>query len=465
MKALPTSRRVIVLGIALVSSGILVVFAVLALFASPSADDFCYAVKARDLGFLSAQREWYTTWSGRYTTSALVSVGTLHTIDGAYGSAAVLAIVATLAAFFALVSGVIGRRQPLSVRVAVSMAGTVLFLAGLPDIAQTIYWATGSLAYQSGNVALLLLVAVLARVERRGRLAWPVSLLVVALAGALAVFAVGTNEATLICTVAVLASGAVVAGRYGRKSRFVWAALVGIAVAASVLSLAAPGNRARAATLASDPLLRPPWGLAAILYIPWVVLRLGYWLSNVAIWASAFLVVAGTWDEARLHLCPGGRFDRRWLAVPAGWLALLFLVNGLGFAVNHYPLPERAESVTYLVFLLGWYPTSVILYHALAGCSEVRPSPRLSAIAAMLLVVGLAGAPNVFEAFKDAYRGYRYHREIAARVDLLRQARDEGRLDVEVPSLSRPPRTLFATTCASAWYGLRSLRLGAGNSR
>lgn len=470
-----TPRRAIVLGVAFVAVGLLLVFTVLALFAFPAADDFCFAVKARDLGLLSAQHDWYTTWSGRYTANALLSgFGALHALDRGYESAGVLAVATTVAAFFALVSSVVGRRQSLGTRVAASLAITVLFLAGLPDIAQTIYWATGSLTYESGNVALLFLLALLARMERSGPLTWPLSVLVIALAGALAVFAIGTNEATLICTVTLLAAGAIVAWRTRRESRFVWASLMAIAAIASVGSLGAPGNWTRAASVVSDSMLRPSGWLAAILYVPWVVFRLGYWLSNIALWASAVLVVAATWDDAVTRLCPGGRFDRRWLAVPAGWVAVLFMVNGLGFAVNHYPLPERAESVTYLIFLLGWYPTSVILYHALASSARARPSPRLIEIAAMLLVIGLVGAPNVFEAFKDSYRGYRFRREMAARVELIRQARAGGRLEVEVPSISRPPRTLFATelttdtsnfrnSCAAAWYGLRSLRLGAGD--
>jgi hypothetical protein len=473
-RSFPSSPRALAHAVALVSSGILAVFAVLALFASPAADDYCYAVKMRDLGFLAAQREWYADWSGRYTANALVSSLTLgQWIERDYGLTAVGVIALTTAAFFAFVCAVLGRSQPWSIRIAAALATAVLFLEGLPDIAQTIYWATGSLTYASGNIALLFLLALLVYMERRGGLGPAKALILLAVAAPLTIFAMGTNEATLVCTLVLLAGAMAVAWRRRHRSRLMLSVLLGIALPAAVLSLAAPGNQARAASLAGDTMLRPSGYVAAVLYLPWVVLRLGYWLANVGVWASAVLVIAATWAKAQARLRPQGAFDRRWFIVPAGWLALLFLVNGLGFAVNHYPLPERAESVTYLVFLLGWYPSSVILYHALSRPPESQPSPRVVSVATALLIVGLAGAPTVFEAFKDSYRGYRYWREMAARVDLIRRAKDEGRLVVEVPSISRPPRTLFATelttdssnfrnSCAAAWYGVSSLRLGSG---
>jgi hypothetical protein len=59
---------------------VLAVFAGLCTFAYPSADDFCYAATAKNLGFVGSQIYWYANWSGRFTSSAIV---TLNEMSGA----------------------------------------------------------------------------------------------------------------------------------------------------------------------------------------------------------------------------------------------------------------------------------------------------------------------------------------------------------------------------------------------
>ena len=457
----------------LASVGVIATFAGLSLFAFPSADDFCYAVRAHDLGFVGAQREWYLGWSGRYSASALISGFTLAGgLDRFYWLAAILVLVVTAAAFFGLLLALGRPRYSRRLLLAASLGLCVLFLAGLPDVAQTVYWATGSLTYQLGNVALLLLLTLAAREERSTSSRWWASLLRFVAAAVVALVAVGANEATLLCVLVLTGCGATVAAMGRRRTVGFWVGVLIVATIGALASVLAPGNASRAASLTSSGMLRPQAWLAVLLFMPWVVLRVGYWLSNVAIWASAFLLLLVTWGDAQRLLRPSGRVDRRWLLVPIVWLGVILLVNGLGFAVNRYPLPERAESVTYLVFLLGWYPSAIVLYHAFIGDRFGRPSTAAARWAVVGLILGLVGAPNVFEAFKDVYRGYRYRREMTTRLELIRRASGEGVLDLEVPSLSRPPRTLFATElttdpgnsrnlCPARYYGLRSLRLGS----
>jgi hypothetical protein len=58
-----------VLGIA--AATVLLTYLGLALFVAPAADDYCYAVRARVLGFLPAQAVLYQKWSGRCTATLL----------------------------------------------------------------------------------------------------------------------------------------------------------------------------------------------------------------------------------------------------------------------------------------------------------------------------------------------------------------------------------------------------------
>ena len=258
-----------------------------------------------------------------------------------------------------------------------------------------------------------------------------------------------------------------------RDSRAFWAGLLLIALGAALISVLAPGNYQRYAGIGGDHQLpRPaPW-LAMSLYLPWVALRLLYWLSNLGLWASAFILLVATFPIARAQLYIEGKFNRWFLALPALWIVTIFILNALGFLINHYPLPERAESVIWLVFLLGWYPSFIIIAHFLAGDNIQIADRRLIPPAMALLIISLLGTPNIFEAYKDVYRGYRYNQEMRERFSVIQAAKDRGETEIMVDSLSRPPRTLFATDietdpnnfrnqCMREYYEVKSIRLGS----
>ena len=424
------------------------------------------------MGLVPAQVVWYQTWSGRYTGLFLLSVLGLMDLERVYPAVAGAVFLSTCLAMLALVAAVTGNRWGRAWTVVVAGVLTVLYLAGLPDVAQTIYWATGSLMYQMGNVGVLLLVAILACGEQgapspvlRGLL-WMAGVVLVALLP-------GANDVTMLLTVCLLAVGTLTAFRARRPTVAFWASLLVVGLLGAGVAGLAPGNYARAAAIAADDtMLRPRPLLAAILFLPWTVLRATYWLSSLGLWAATLLLLGASWRWARGLLYRDGAFDRHYLQVPVVWVSAYVLLSLLGFVANLYPLPERGESVLWLLFLLGWFPSAVILTHWLTGETLERYTARLFVPAVVLLTLSILGAPNNFEAFKDTYRGYRYHLEMARRHELIRAAKASGQTDVLLPSLSRPPRTLLATEittdpdnfrnrCLAEYHGFRSIRLGS----
>jgi hypothetical protein len=458
--------------LALAVSAVLLTYLGLSVFSAPAADDYCYAVRVRRLGFLAAQVDWYQKWSGRYTGTLLLSAFGLTDIERTYPAIGAIALVLTWLAMLALVAAVAGNALGRARTVLAAGVLGALFLAGLPDVAQGIYWAAGSLTFQFANISFILLVAILVYRELREPSVGTRALLWTA-AAALVVLIVGANEVSLVLTLLLLAAGTGGALRAGRSTVAFWGGLLGLAVLAAAVSALAPGNVARAGAEAANPtVLRPQPLLAAALFLPWTLLRLAYWSSSLGLWAATILLVGGTWRWARGVLCPGSVFSRRYLQYPAAWAAGLGLLNLIGFVINRYPLPERAESVVWLLFLLGWFPSAVILAHWRGEAALEPRTVRLLVPVAAVLAVSIVGSPNNFEAFKDTYRGYRYYREVAERRAIIQAAKAAGREDVVVPSLSRPPRTLLATemttdpenfrnSCVAAYHGLRSIRLGS----
>ncbi len=472
-KQFPTDQ--ILIGIlAVVVAAVLALFIALSFFNYPAADDFCFAAKARQLGFLGAQVFWYEHWSGRYTlnsvwTAIMLSGDIVHT----YRFPPIILLIAT-GLGFSFLTAKIAHSYHLSAPFVLLLGGvwTVLFIAGAPDPAQTFYWLGGSITYQMANIFLIFLLGLLVWRETTATNS-KLRTWIFMLSSLLVITTVGANEISLLLTGAILCCGTFHAVWMKRDSRTFWTTLLLIALGAALISVLAPGNYQRYAGIGGDDSLpRPvPW-LAMLLYLPWVALRLLYWLSNLGLWASAFIVLVATFPMARAWLHIEGKFNRRFLILPALWIVTIFILNALGFLINRYPLPERAESVVWLLFLLGWYPSFIIFFHFLAGDSIQIADRRLIPAAMALLIISLLGTPNIFEAYKDVYRGYRYDQEMRARFNAIQAAKDRGETDIIIDSLSRPPRTLFATDietdpnnfrnqCMREYYEVKSIRLGS----
>ena len=465
-------ERRLTYALAVAVTAIIGLFIALAFFNAPAADDFCFAAKANQLGFWDAQAFWYEHWAGRYTLNAtwtaLMRAGDPFQV---YPYPPMLLLAGTWLSFSFLTAKIAQGQLSLFYSALTGGVITVLFIAGLPDPAQTFYWVGGSFTYQLPNMLLVVLLGLLLWREttatgRRLRIT------LLAVSSGLVIAIVGSNEVSLLLTGMILSGGAGYALWTRRDSRVFWTVLLVVALAAGLVSLLAPGNIQRYAGLAQDPMPRPTAWLAAVLYLPWVALRLLYWLSSLGWWASALILLGVTAPVAGTWLYHDGKFNRRFLLWPALWIGAIVVLNATGFLINRYPLPERAESVVYLLFLLGGYPSFIILGHYLVGDRlQHLNNRRWLALAAMLLLVHLLGTPNVFEAYKDVYRGYRYDQEMRVRRAALQAARERGETDIVVASLSRPPRTLFATDletdpnnfrnqCLREYYQVRSIRLG-----
>ncbi|HNY50493.1 MAG TPA: DUF6056 family protein [Smithella sp.] len=474
-KTIRPLRKYVLPGLRLAAFGLLVMFIGLSFFAWPSADDFCIAATFRKLGIFDILSLSYFGSSGRYATVFTMSLlGGYDNIVAVYPYAAIVVLVSTWLSFSFLAWTISRHVCPFRFPFLTGAIATILFIAGVPDPAQTFYWLAGSFTYQIGNVFSILFIALCIRRETASD-DQSLRALILLLSAGLTVAAIGSNEVSMILTVMLIACGTWYSVRERRQSRLFWLTLLLIGIVFTFISVLAPGNFQRFSTIDGDSMIRPtPW-MAVLLYIPWVMLRILYWLSNPGLWASAFVMLIFTAETAQNILYKEGMFRRSFLAVPVFWICGIFVLNAIGFLINRYPLPERAESVVFLFFLLGWYPSFLILGNFLAADNISNHGKRLMLAAMMLLLVSMLGAPNVFEGYKDTYRGYRYTKEMQARFAQIDAAMKRGDKEITLASISRPPRTLFATditsdpknfrnACLGSYYGFDTVRLGTPSS-
>ena len=282
----------ILIGIlAVVVAAVLALFIALSFFNYPAADDFCFAAKARQLGFFGAQAFWYEHWSGRYSLNSVwTAIMLAGDIVHLYRFPPIILLIATWLSFFFLTYRIAQGQVSTSFALLLGGVWTVLFIAGTPDPAQTFYWLGGSITYQMANILLIFLLGLLVWRETTAKnhklRTW-----IFILSSLLVIATVGANEISLLLTGMILCWGTVHALWTKQDSRAFWAALLLIALGAALVSLLAPGNYERYATLDQVTQLRLTPGLAMLFYPLWVVLRLMYWLSNLGLWVSALILL------------------------------------------------------------------------------------------------------------------------------------------------------------------------------
>lgn len=346
--------------------GLLAAGAYLGRYVRPSADEWCFLPKVRELGVWGMVEKFYVTDNGRIGNGLLVGMYAQFPVAG-HQWFALISGVLMLAVLWALTAQVVrraGLAVPRGVPLLVASMMTAVFLFATPNTYKTFYWPAASVSHTLAPVlaCAAALPLLLAR-GRRGRIA---ALAVVLLAG---VF-MGTlsEEASVVCLVVL--AGVVLLGRWVftdtvRAAARWWAltGMAGIGIGTLVL-MTSPGGRRR----------RERFGLETTSMIAPESLK-----SSLRAYAHILETVFTTWQYAG--------------AVAAGVL-LGLLARGLG-RDGRSPvfLPVRPLLWTAfgaLAFLVSGYLCTVITYPVFGA--RVVTAHRTWNDYLLLYVVLLAGA-------------------------------------------------------------------------
>jgi len=129
---------------------VLAAHAYVGLFSRFISDDYCRAGVLRSQGFFGAQKNWYTTWSGRFSFYLAISIA--HVLGGAklapflpgiFLASWLIALTWALSQFMRIVSPAAPFIVPLLLA-EVIINGT---LVASPSIYQSLYWQTGAITY------------------------------------------------------------------------------------------------------------------------------------------------------------------------------------------------------------------------------------------------------------------------------------------------------------------------------
>ena len=227
----------------------LIPFFILTAFNHPSADDFTVTYSLKVKGFWEAQINWYLKWSGRYISTAIVSL--LHPLVYKsfflYRLYPVLLLLTTLFSTNHLVKNLIPNLNK-SNRLAISSILTISLISVLPSIVQGFYWVPGSLIYMLANIFTILFSSYLIQYDSSKK---RTDLILFILFG---ILAIGSNELNLF--IVLLITGLWVLAKLLINKRLALTPTITLFffLFASLLSLLAPGNSARGSVIEKDHL-------------------------------------------------------------------------------------------------------------------------------------------------------------------------------------------------------------------
>ena len=421
-------------------------------FALPAYDDYMRASRLgrgdHDLGWWRYVFAFtYLHWQGRWASCGIESA-VLPVVDPTRYYPALIAAVALLNALATYAAcRALTRRGPRRLAVAMTAGLLALLWAGMPSLAEAVYWFVGAVENTLPLAAAAAVLTALATVARPRP--WAVAALCLA-----AVATTGLHElyGAMFCLALTAGTAAAFANR--SPNRTAWLAVTIAAAAGLAVVVLAPGNRERLAAEVSPLGRRPARVLAQTADQLWVNVR--PWLFDAKLVAATLWVaVSPALEAARVPWPSAARVPWRWV-VPLTWVVAVaagFVVPTWAFGGD---MPVRTLSGNYVALVAGWLLTVYVWTRPLPSPPQTAapttadpPSPwqpfRTPAVAAaalLLLGASLLGVGSAFSAAEDvAHRLRPWHAAAERRYALLRRSPDRA---VAVPPLPPGPFLLLS---------------------
>jgi hypothetical protein len=404
---------VLAIAVLLAASVAIVAHGYLGTFGRYIADDFCTASTLRRLGFVQSQVNWYTTWTGRYAYTFVV------TLTQVVGPALTpwlpaLALAGWGAAVVFAVQRLQGRSTPLLASTSIGAIHVFSTLRGAPNVYQSLYWQTGMVTYTLPLILGVVYASWLWRTvtegtPRRAQAAGG------SLAAAFVLGGFSETHVALQTTMLLLFLLSLPQWVHERKrdgALIVGGGLLGSILGALTIALA-PGTQVRRGLMPAPPELGP-----------WIeaTLRDGYlFLARtvkgspeaviLAILVPLLLVVLLTWRSPDVPVRPRGSYAAL-VALPlATPVVMLSTIAPYEFAISSYP-DGRVLITTMFVLVSALVLWGGNLGNLLCRASWSRSAAFAAAPVALsvLVVIGLTAtslrstAANL--ATSDAARAY-----------------------------------------------------------
>lgn len=411
--------------------GILTVlpFLVISIFNNPSADDFCYNNFSRDWGYLNTQIEAYYNWTGRYFSTAIMSIRAL--VSGSFYLYKLIPIILLMLLFLSFyhLSSSIFNSLSRKAKYVLTFLLMILYLLQMPSTSQGFYWLPGSVTYQLSIILSVFLFSFVIKYLETLKKKYLIISMVFSF------LVIGLNEISLMFVDLVLGVVFVFTLITQRKINYSLLILLIFMAICSAIVVTSPGSAARATTYPDNH----QFLYSLLKTIKATKRHLGDWLPTIIV---SFLVFFDYFNKNITIETP--KLFKVNLLIPSV-IVFSFLVIGV-FPV-YYSLkwvPLRTVNVIYFFFLLGLIYLAFVFYFKLKSKHKdfLIFSKWTKIFLFVLIFIRLGGNNNVRTAYSDLLSGnaYKYDEAIKKRYQILLNSEEQK---LSVPELTNLPKTIF----------------------
>ncbi|MBJ42972.1 MAG: hypothetical protein CMJ80_06775 [Planctomycetaceae bacterium] len=441
-------------------------FFFLAFFAYPTLDDYSFSWQDPNLdGYLSyaGPRRLWIAGAVRYLHAT-----TTH-MKSYWANACAVLILHFLAILWTM-RLVFRHRLDSKAILFWSLCFSALLFVNLPDPANSVYWATGAMAYHPGSLITPIVLIVLLRLMNadnfKQRTWWCLLSLVLVTVG---MFTHWPTIAAVLCIASCCLTWSLV---YQNRTRPFMAIIALSALCCLYVVATAPGNDAYIESRGGPVPLAELLGKSVISYFQF----LGTWVLCPSVLLATPLFIWALWrsgwgkQPAKIKISFG--LLQVFVAI---FIASQFCVVLLSYYGALGSVPGRVYNVLFMNFVFAW-----IVFLSIAALlvpvelrSKLIPSTAVvERLIVGLFVVVLLCAPNMRVAADDILTGrcFRYHHQLTARESMIKDALTKGIRSLSVPQLTVRPQLLsnhglatspdeYPNPRVAKYWGLDSIRL------
>ena len=424
------------------SLGMLGLYAWLAQFAFPMADDLAFAATGRTGGFLELQFERWKLWNGRFSSNIPILCSPLVQGLGGlpwYRACSVLLMGLTVTAFQGLVRSASARSIARPRAWATALVLTMVQFTLMPNLGEGLYWYTGAMTYQTAVITGIVYLSMFLSLLHGRPIGHPaVHALVMAL---VSLAFIGTNEMSMAMAVMTHLALLFVLPKFPKEQRTTLLFLALVAFAGAALMFFAPGNAGREEQFTGTRLLWHSIGMSGAQSLRFT----GLWLlSPITLSGSLLLWTAYEILPEQVKVSARSLYGYRWplLLLP---FTLVFIAAypaywSTGILGQHRTIDQACG------FFVPVWCVVVLVWRSDPRRSAASPLPAfVNTGASLLLALSIILTGNGIKVIADltSGRASAFAQEMTARFDLMQQASTDASNVVKVPPVQQVPRSLM----------------------
>jgi hypothetical protein len=431
-------------------------FLVITVFNHPAADDFCYNTISRDNGYIKTLFKAYNGWTGRYLSTAIMSIRALVSFPFVtYKIIPVTLLTLFSISIYHLSSSIfisLSKRE----KYILTFLIILLYLIQMPSAVQGFYWLASSITYKLSIILSVFMFSFFIKyLETLKKKYLMISVL-------FSILVIGTNEISMMFIDLIFGMIFIYTSIKQRKINYELLVAIIFMAAFSLIVVKSPGSASRVTTYPNNQ---------QFLYSFFKTLSatksyVGDWIPTIIL----FLFIFFDYFNKNISLKTPKIFNVK-LWVPS---LIIFSFPFIGFFPIYYSLkwvPLRAVNVIYFFFLVGLIYLAFILYFRMKSKNEkfLNFSKWAKYLTFILILIRLGENNNVRTAYSDLLGGsaYGYDKEMKNRYQAIQNNKEDM---LVLPKLKNMPKTIYfedirtnpkhwINQCYKSYFILKEIRL------